>query len=84
MDAQGFVAALAPAVTDANAPERFLADTRAVLVAAGLDLPEWFTVSAREREIVEGPRRSGRTTRTCPRLPNARPIGRYAIRVRQR
>ena len=48
MDAQGFVAALTPAVTDANARDRFLADPRAVLVAAGLDLPEWFMVSARE------------------------------------
>ena len=53
MDAQGFVAALAPAVTDANARERFLADPRAVLAAAGLDLPEWFTVSAREGDAAE-------------------------------
>ena len=53
MDAQGFVAALTPAVTDANARERFLADPKAVLVAAGLDLPEWFTVSAREGAAAE-------------------------------
>jgi hypothetical protein len=53
MDAQGFVAALTPAVTDASARERFLADPRAVLVAAGLDLPEWFTVSAREGDAAE-------------------------------
>ena len=53
MDAQGFVAALAPAVTDANARERFLADPRAVLADAGLDLPEWFTVSAREGDAAE-------------------------------
>ena len=53
MDAQGFVAALTPAVTDANARERFLADPRAVLVAAGLDLPEWFTVSAREGDAAK-------------------------------
>ena len=53
MDAQGFVAALAPAVTDANARERFLADPRAVLAAAGLDFPEWFTVSAREGDAAE-------------------------------
>ncbi len=39
MDAQGFLEALAPAVTDAQARERFLADPKAVLVAAGLDLP---------------------------------------------
>jgi len=53
MDAQGFVAALTPAVTDADARERFLADPRAVLAAAGLDLPEWFTVSAREGDAAE-------------------------------
>jgi hypothetical protein len=41
MDARGFVAALTPAVTDANARERFLADPKAALAAAGLDLPEW-------------------------------------------
>jgi hypothetical protein len=51
MDAQGFVAALTPAVTDANARERFLADPKAALAAAGLDLPEWFTVSAAELTI---------------------------------
>jgi len=53
MDAQGFVAALTPAVTDANARERFLADPKAVLVAAGLDFPEWFTVTAREDDAAE-------------------------------
>ena len=53
MDAQGFLAALAPAVTDADARERFLADPKAVLAAAGLDLPEWFTVTAREGDAAE-------------------------------
>ncbi len=53
MDAQGFLAALAPAVTDADARERFLADPKAVLAAGGLDLPEWFTVSAREGDAAE-------------------------------
>jgi hypothetical protein len=53
MDAQGFLAALAPAVTDAQARERFLADPKAVLAAAGLDLPQWFTVSAREGDAAE-------------------------------
>ena len=53
MDAQGFLAALAPAVTDEKARERFLANPKAVLVAAGLDLPEWFTVSAREGDTAE-------------------------------
>jgi hypothetical protein len=53
MDAQGFLAALAPAVTDADARERFLANPKAVLAAAGLELPEWFTVSAREGDAAE-------------------------------
>jgi len=53
MDAQGFLAALAPAVTDANARERFLTDPKAVLAAAGLDLPESFTVTAREGDAAE-------------------------------
>ncbi|MGB4323871.1 MAG: hypothetical protein WBJ33_01250 [Candidatus Nanopelagicales bacterium] len=53
MDAQGFLAALAPAVSDADARERFLADPKTVLAAAGLALPEWFTVSAREGDAVE-------------------------------
>ena len=53
MDAQGFLAALAPAVTDADARERFLANPKAVLAAAGLDLPEWFTVTAREGDVAE-------------------------------
>jgi hypothetical protein len=53
MDAQGFLAVLAPAVTDADARGRFLADPKAVLAAAGLDLPEWFTVSAREGDAAE-------------------------------
>jgi hypothetical protein len=53
MDAQSFLAALTPAVTDADARERFLADPRAVLAAAGLDLPEWFTVTAREGDVAE-------------------------------
>ena len=53
MDAQGFLAALAPAVTDADARARFLADPKAVLATAGLDLPEWFTVTAREGDAAE-------------------------------
>ena len=53
MDAQGFLAALTPAVTDADARERFLADPKAILAAAGLDLPEWFTVTAREGDAAE-------------------------------
>jgi hypothetical protein len=53
MDAQSFLAALTPAVTDADARERFLADPKAVLAVAGLDLPEGFTVSAREGDAAE-------------------------------
>ena len=53
MDAQSFLAAFTPAVTDADARERFLADPKAVLAAAGLDLPEWFTVTAREGDAAE-------------------------------
>ncbi len=53
MDAQGFLAALAPAVTDADARERFLANPKVVLAAAGLDLPEWLTVTAREGDAAE-------------------------------
>ncbi len=40
-------------VTDADARERFLADPKAVLAAAGLDLPEWFTVTVREGDAAE-------------------------------
>ena len=53
MDTQSFLAALAPAVTDADARERFLADPKAILATAGLDLPEWFTVTAREGDAAE-------------------------------
>ena len=53
MDAQSLLAALTPAVTDADARERFLSDPKAVLAAAGLDLPESFTVSAREGDAAE-------------------------------
>jgi hypothetical protein len=35
-------------MTDAAARERLLTDPRAVLAAAGLDLPDWFTVTAVE------------------------------------
>ena len=53
MDAQSFFAALTPAVTDADARERFLADPKAVLATAGLDLPEWVSVTAREGDAAE-------------------------------
>jgi len=53
MDAQGVISAIAAAVTDAKARERFLADPKAVLIAAGLEVPEWLTVSAREGDAAE-------------------------------
>ena len=53
MDAQSYLTALGPAMTDADTRERFLADPKAVLAAAGLDLPESFTVSAREGDVAE-------------------------------
>jgi hypothetical protein len=53
MDAQDFLAALAPAVTDAKARDRFLANPREVLAAAGWVLPAWLTVSAREGGAAE-------------------------------
>jgi hypothetical protein len=40
-------------VIDSTARERFLADPKAVLAAAGLELPEWFTVTARESDAAE-------------------------------
>lgn len=61
MDAQGFSVALAPALTDAEARERFLADPRGALAAAGLDLPDWFAVSVREGDAPD-------LTVTLPRL----------------
>jgi hypothetical protein len=53
MNSEDFLAALAPAVTDAEARDRFLADPKAALAAAGLDLPDWFTVTAREGDAAE-------------------------------
>jgi len=53
MDAKEFLLALAPAMTDADARERFLADPRAVLAAAGLELPDWFAVTAVEGDAPE-------------------------------
>ena len=53
MDTRDFLAALAPALTDADARARFLADPRAVLEGAGLALPDWFSVTAREGDAPE-------------------------------
>jgi hypothetical protein len=53
MNSEDFLAVLAPAITDAEARARFLADPKAALAAAGLDFPEWFTVTAREGDAVE-------------------------------
>lgn len=48
MNSEDFLAVLAPAITDAEARDRFLADPKAALAAAGLNLPDWFAVTARE------------------------------------
>lgn len=53
MNSEDFLAVLAPAITDAEARDRFLADPKAALAAAGLDLPDWFVVTAREGDAVE-------------------------------
>ncbi len=37
-------------MTNAEARERFFADPQATLAAAGLDLPDWFPVTATEGE----------------------------------
>ena len=53
MNSEDFLAVLVPAITDAEARDRFLADPKAALAAAGLDLPDWFAVTAREGDAVE-------------------------------
>jgi hypothetical protein len=53
MDSQSFLAALAPALTDSDARTAFLAEPRVALAAAGLDLPDWVTVTAREGDAPE-------------------------------
>ena len=53
MNADGFLAALAPALTDPDARAAFLADPRTALAAAGLEIPEWVSVTAREGDAPE-------------------------------
>jgi hypothetical protein len=53
MDAQDVLSALAPAFTDVDARERFLANPRSTLAAAGLVLPDWITVTATEGNTPE-------------------------------
>ena len=53
MDADGFLAALAPALTDPDARAAFLADPRTALAAAGLEIPEWVRVTAHEGDAPE-------------------------------
>jgi len=50
MDSQQFLSAIAPALTDADARAKFLADPKAALAEAGLDLPKWVQVTAVEGE----------------------------------
>ena len=53
MDTNDFLAALAPALTDADARARFMAEPRGALAAAGLILPDWIAVTAREGDAPE-------------------------------
>jgi hypothetical protein len=53
MDSDRFLAALAPALTDPDARAAFLADPRATLTTAGLDIPDWIPVTAREGDAPE-------------------------------
>lgn len=53
MESQQFLAALAPALTDADARARFLANPTATLADAGVQIPDWITVTAREGSTPE-------------------------------
>ena len=53
MDADGVLAALAPALTNPEARATFLADPRTALAAAGLEIPEWVRVTAHEGDAPE-------------------------------
>jgi hypothetical protein len=53
MNADDFLGALAPALTDPDARARFLADPRSALAAAGLAVPDWIAVTAREGDAPE-------------------------------
>ena len=53
MDSQDLLTALAPALTDADARARFLADPRAALAVAGLAVPDWVAVTAHEADAPE-------------------------------
>jgi hypothetical protein len=53
MDAHEFLATLASAVSDPQAREKFLVDPRAVFVTDGLELPDWFRITATEGDAPE-------------------------------
>ena len=53
MDSQELLAALAPALTDADARARFFNDPRGALAAAGLVVPDWVAVTAHEGDSPE-------------------------------
>lgn len=53
MESSDFLAALAPALTDADARQHFLAEPRVVLTRAGLALPEWLQITASEGESAQ-------------------------------
>lgn len=48
-----FLAALAPVMTDADARDRFLADPRTALADAGLEFPDFITITAIEADVVQ-------------------------------
>ena len=53
MDSPDLLRALTPALTDPDARTAFLADPRSALASAGLDLPDWIPVTAREGDAPE-------------------------------
>ena len=53
MDSRDLLGAIAPALTDPAARAAFLADPRAALNAAGLGIPDWIPVTAREGDAPE-------------------------------
>jgi len=48
MEPVNFLAAIAPAMTDPETRAQWLADPHAALLAAGIDVPKWATVTATE------------------------------------
>lgn len=53
MESLDLLRTLSPALTDPDARAAFLADPRAALAGAGLDLPDWIDVTAHEGDSPE-------------------------------